>query len=41
METYGDLKKAIKAIGLKQKGAAIGNVAVDTVLNCYTWSGIS
>jgi len=33
METYGDLKKAIKAVGLKQKGTAIGNVAIDVVLN--------
>ena len=33
METYGDLKKAIKAVELKQKGTAIGNVAIDVVLN--------
>jgi hypothetical protein len=33
METYGDLRKAIKLIILKQKGAAIGKVAVDVVLN--------
>ena len=39
METYGDLKKAIKAIGLKQKGAAIGNVAVDVVLNSIPGAG--
>ena len=41
METYGDLKKAIKAIGLKQKGAAIGNVAVDTVLNVIPGAGLA
>ena len=29
METYGDLKKAINAIKLKQKGVKIGNFAVD------------
>ena len=39
METYGDLKKAIKVIGLKQKGAAIGNVAVDVVLNSIPGAG--
>ena len=32
METYGDLKKAIKAVKLKQKGTAIGNVAINVVL---------
>ena len=41
METYGDLKKAIKAIGLKQKGTAIGNVAVDTVLNLLPGAGLA
>jgi hypothetical protein len=35
METYGDLKKAIKAISLKQKGAKIGNVAIDVVLDLF------
>ena len=33
METYGELKQAIKAITLKQKGTKIGNVAVDVALN--------
>ena len=33
LNTYGDLKKAIKTIQLKQKGEKIGNVAVDVVLN--------
>ena len=32
METYGDLRKAIKLIQLKQKGAKIGDVAIDAVL---------
>jgi hypothetical protein len=32
METYGELKQALKAISLKQKGVKIGNVAVDVVL---------
>lgn len=32
LKTYGDLKKAIKAISLKQKGEKIGSVAVDTLL---------
>ena len=32
METYGELKQAINAIKLKQKGVKIGNVAVDVVL---------
>jgi hypothetical protein len=32
LNTYGDLKKAIKAISLKQKGEKIGNVAVDAIL---------
>ena len=41
MKTYGDLKKAIKVIGLKQKGAAIGNVAVDTVLNVIPGAGLA
>lgn len=33
LNTYGDLKKAIKTIQLKQKGEKIGNVAIDVVLN--------
>tara|TARA_R110001632_G_C11253762_1_gene409124 strand:- start:41 stop:763 length:723 start_codon:yes stop_codon:yes gene_type:complete len=32
METYGELKQAIKTISLKQKGIKIGGVALDTVL---------
>lgn len=32
LETYGDLKKVIKAISLKQKGEKIGNVALGTLL---------
>lgn len=32
METYGELKQAIKTISLKQKGVKIGGVALDTVL---------
>jgi len=32
LKTYGDLKKAIKTISLKQKGEKIGNVAVDTII---------
>jgi hypothetical protein len=33
LNTYGDLKQAIKTIQLKQKGEKIGNVALDVVLN--------
>lgn len=33
LNTYGDLKKAIKIISLKQKGEKIGNVAVDIIVN--------
>ena len=33
METYGELKKVIKNISLKQKGAKIGNIALDTVIS--------
>ena len=32
METYGELKKVIKNISLKQKGAKIGNIALNTVI---------
>ena len=32
LNTYGDLKKVIKAISLKQKGEKIGQVALDTVV---------
>ena len=33
METYGDLKKAINAIKLKQKGTKVGNLAIDVALD--------
>lgn len=33
LNTYGDLKKVIKAISLKQKGEKIGNVALGTVMS--------
>ena len=33
LNTYGDLKKAIKIISLKQKGEKIGKVGVDVILN--------
>lgn len=33
MQTYGDLKKVIKAIQLKQKGTKIGTLAVDVALD--------
>jgi hypothetical protein len=32
LKTYGDLKKVIKAISLKQKGEKVGNVALDTIV---------
>ena len=32
LNTYGDLKKVIKSIALKQKGEKIGNVALGTVI---------
>jgi hypothetical protein len=39
METYGDLKKAIRTISLKQKGAKIGNLVLDTVLGAIPGIG--
>jgi hypothetical protein len=39
LNTYGDLKKAIKAISLKQKGEKIGNVAVDAILGAIPGVG--
>jgi len=39
METYGELKQAIKAISLKQKGTKIGNVAVDVALSAIPGAG--
>ena len=32
LNTYGDLKKVIKAIALKQKGEKIGNIALGTLM---------
>jgi len=32
LNTYGDLKKVIKAISLKQKGEKIGSIALDTII---------
>jgi hypothetical protein len=39
METYGDLKKVIKSVSLKQKGEKIGKVAIDTVLGAIPGMG--
>jgi len=39
METYGDIKKAIKAIKLKQKGKKIGNLAIDVALDAIPGMG--
>lgn len=39
MKTYGDLKKTIKTIQLKQKGAKIGDVAVDVALDLIPGMG--
>jgi len=39
LKTYGDLKKAIKAISLKQKGEKIGSVAIDTLLGAIPGMG--
>mgnify|MGYP003649530845 FL=1 len=39
METYGELKQAIKTISLKQKGAKIGDVALDVVLGAIPGIG--
>jgi hypothetical protein len=33
LKTYGDLKKVIKSIALKQKGEKIGSVALDQIIN--------
>jgi len=41
METYGDLKQTIKAIGLKQKGKAIGNLAIDVALDMIPGVGLA
>jgi len=39
LETYGDLKKVIKSIALKQKGGKIGDVALDTVIGLIPGAG--
>jgi len=39
LKTYGDLKKVIKSIALKQKGGKIGNVALDTVIGLIPGAG--
>ena len=39
LNTYGDLKKVIKAISLKQKGEKIGTVALDTVIGAIPGAG--
>jgi hypothetical protein len=39
METYGDLKKAIKSIQLKQKGEKVGKATVDAILGAIPGLG--
>jgi hypothetical protein len=39
LKTYGDLKKVIKAISLKQKGEKIGNLALDQVVGLIPGAG--
>lgn len=39
METYGDLKKVIKSVSLKQKGQKVGKIAIDTVLGAIPGIG--
>ncbi len=39
METYGDLKKVIKSVSLKQKGEKVGKVAIDAVLGAIPGIG--
>ena len=39
LNTYGDLKKAIKIISLKQKGGKIGTVLIDTILGALPGMG--
>ena len=39
LNTYGDLKKAIKTISLKQKGEKIGLVFIDTILGALPGIG--
>lgn len=39
LQTYGDLKKIINVIKLKQKGSKIGGVAVDSLINALPFIG--
>jgi uncharacterized protein YxeA len=39
METYGELKQAIKTISLKQKGVKVGELALDVVLGAIPGIG--
>ena len=39
LNTYGDLKKAIKAISLKQKGEKIANIGIETVIGAIPGLG--
>jgi len=39
LNTYGDLKKVIKSISLKQKGEKIGTVVLDTVIGAIPGVG--
>lgn len=39
LNTYGDLKKAIKAIQLKQKGEEVGGVAINAILGAIPGLG--
>jgi hypothetical protein len=41
MKTYGDLKKAINSIKLKQKGAKIGDLAIDVALDMIPGVGVA
>lgn len=39
LSTYGDLKKAINVIKMKQKGSKIANVGVDNIVNAIPFIG--
>ena len=39
IKTYGDLKKVIKAISLKQKGEKIGGIALDQIVGLIPGGG--
>ena len=41
LNTYGDLKRAIKIISLKQKGEKIGQAAIDIILGTVPGMGIA